>query len=222
MTTENSNNTFCKFFNTTQGCKDGDQCQFIHSRVCVFYPNCPRGSYCLYPHATSSLQQCSNTGCPRLATPPDALCRPCQIDFFSVVRRFPRLCRWCSMELVDGMCPFCSKSCATETCSTRTYRIWCKVCYTKRVRCERCGGKKVANQCPECEGHACASVGCLNKAVKEYCKSCHLSYLSGEYEERDDVNLENTVETQNACEEDKTLDKTLDKTSEMSEMSECY
>jgi len=174
--------TLCRYFNTSSGCKDGDECAFIHSRVCIFYPNCWRGDRCFYPHANvdeikDSEPICQTINCPRFVVGDDLYCKLCLInnsaERFSVCQPVSKTCRWCFGVLVNGLCNVCLHNCESPGCLNSTYYKWCKTCYLLRTQCPFCKTKKIAGKCPQCEGHACGNAHCSNQAVKELCQQCY-------------------------------------------------
>lgn len=69
----------CHFFSTRRGCSKGDECKFVHERICAFYPGC-KNENCNFIHDESKqssavVKICPTKGCGNQCL--GKICREC-------------------------------------------------------------------------------------------------------------------------------------------------
>lgn len=175
--------TMCGEYNTPGGCKLKDNCPNVHSRVCIFYPNCWRGDFCYYPHVSKETEifKCKYNECPRYTVILGGLCKICELNQYTVLPQSQinvKFCSTCNFPIINGICMVCSHPC--RRCGVPTYYDYCQPCYKNIKFCSECNTKKIKSKCPQCDEHKCSNDNCDNRTTKRYCQQCFHSYKNNQ------------------------------------------
>lgn len=121
----------CHNYSKSGACPYGQKCNFIHSKLCIYYPQCSHGDQCQFLHynwKTDTVRRCKNyeTKCHNFTTNGD-LCNWCMFNMCEKCHQDLTIYRRCHNEACEDFVPY--RMCDEYGCTNKTQFKYCYGCY---------------------------------------------------------------------------------------------